>query len=135
MNGDADALLARELGRLGGHGARWVSRFLPTNIGEDALRCPCSPDVARRVLESVLSQLGEIEPEPLGGPDSISAVVGSGYGGLNPALVTASVDEKDSGCEILIRAVAKEGLIKQRGGEQAAAQVKEAVEAALRDVR
>ena len=105
--------------------------MLPPNVGERVLRHRCKPAAARQLVETVLRELGSIEPVPLCGPDSVSAVMGCGYGRLNPALVTVCVFEDDAGCEIQVRAVAKEGLIKQRGGEQIAAEVADVLARAL----
>ncbi len=131
MKPDANTILDRELGRLGGFSARWVSWLLPSNVGERVLRHRCKPAVARQLVEAVLRELGPIEPEPFGGPDSISVVTGCGYGRLNPAMVTVTILEDDSGSEFQVRAVAREGLFKQRGGEQTAAEVADALARAL----
>jgi hypothetical protein len=41
----------------------------------------------------------------------------------NPAVVTVTLEETDSGVAITVRAAAAEGLIKQRAGEKTAALV------------
>jgi hypothetical protein len=131
MGTDVDVLLSRELGRLGGPGARWVAKLLPANVGERTLHVDSNAGRVRQVVEVVLRERGRLVPEILGDPGSVSAIVGSGRLRLNPALVTVMVIETLVGAEVHVRAVAKEGLIKQRGGEQAAAEVADAITHAL----
>ena len=54
----------------------------------------------------------------------VSAVVGSGFLGLNPALVTIEVIPLgNNDVKVTVVGRAKEGLIKQRGGEKAARRI------------
>jgi hypothetical protein len=131
MRSEIDALLSRELGHLGGLGAGWVARLLPANVDERTLNLGSSSEETRKAVETVLKERGRLIPETVGYPGSISAIIGSGRMRLNPALVTVSVIETPAGAEVRIRGVAKEGLIKQRGGEQIAAEVADAIARAV----
>ena len=131
MRPEIDALLSRELGHLGGPGAGWVARLLPANVDERTLQLGCSSGETRKAVEAVLKERGRLISETVGDPGSVSAIIGSGRMRLNPALVTVSVIEIPAGAEVRIRGVAKEGLIKQRGGEQVAAEVADAIARAV----
>jgi hypothetical protein len=131
MRSEIDALLSRELGHLGGPGAGWVARLLPANVDERTLHLGSSSEETRKAVESVLKECGRLIPETVGDPGSVSAIIGSGRMRLNPALVTVSVIETPAGAEVRIRGVAKEGLVKQRGGEQVAAEVADAIAKAV----
>ena len=131
MLSEIDALLSRELSHLGGPGAGWVARLLPANVDERTLHLDSSFEETRKAVEAVLKERGRLIPETVGDPGSVSAIIGSGRMRLNPALVTVSVIETPAGVEVRIRGVAKEGLIKQRGGEQVAAEVGDAITRAV----
>ena len=131
MRPEIDVLLSSELGYLGGPGAGWVARLLPANVGERTLRLGSSSEETRKAVEAVLKDRGRVISETVGDPGSVSAIIGSGRMRLNPALVTVSVIETPAGAEVRIRGVAKEGLIKQRGGEQVAAEVADAIAGAV----
>jgi hypothetical protein len=51
-------------------------------------------------------------------------ITGDGVGGLNPVLVTAVLTRAEATVtNVLLRAAAKEGLIKQRAGEKTAKRI------------
>ncbi len=131
MRPEIDALLSRELGHLGGPGAGWVARLLPANVDERTLHLGSSSEKTRKAVEAVLKERGRLIAETVGDPGSVSAIIGSGRMRLNPALVTVSVIGTPAGAEVRIRGVAKEGLIRQRGGEQVAAEVADAIARAV----
>ncbi len=129
MPSTINQLLAERLGRIGGLGARWMARLLPSDVGEATLALEGSVEATARRVAEVLAALGEPvaldEPAAAGGQ---SAVLGTGEMGLNPAVVTVWVRGGAAGrCEVRIRGVAKEGLVRQRGGSEAVARVSAAL--------
>jgi len=81
----------------------------------------------------LLTQRGELlDPRELQvGPDVIAAIVGAGRMGLNPTVVTVTVGSSQGGSSVVsVRAVAKEGLLKQRAGDEVAAWVRAQLSAA-----
>src|SRR5436309_1517421 len=100
MSNSEDQILARELGKVGniggpggGSGASFAARFLPTETFTESVRIEAE---AREVLQTVfkiLASMGEITDESaeLSGPPRISAVVGSGFLRMNPAIVHVQV--------------------------------------------
>lgn len=82
-----------------------------------------------RVLSAVVKPINSDDPELR---DAICFVTGSGRFRLNPELVCVWISGTESGNSTCsIRAAAKEGLIKQRGGEQAAREVEAKLRKAL----
>ena len=124
MASEIDRILATELGRLGGAGARLVARWLPSDTGEETIgldvdRAALGPRVA-----ALLATIGRpVELTDGDGATGVSAVTGSGRLRLNPAVVTVWITHADDGARLRVRAVAKEGHINQRGGQQVAREV------------
>ena len=136
---DDDAILARELGRVGGSAGRlvgartggYVGGWLGARlIGNDTyeiallLRLPFGPAVGH--CDATLRRLGtpRDDGETTENRTIMRALLGSGFLNLNPALVTIIVSHRDeTTTEVTIRGVAKEGLIKQRAGQKAAERV------------
>jgi hypothetical protein len=108
-----------------------VSRFLPLNAAEAEWVTAHPEERARGVVRTLLSNAKRlVRVHPYDTEGATSAVVRSGGLGLNPALLTVWVSAVSStATRIRVRGEAKEGLIKQRGGEQA---LREAV-SALKD--
>ena len=145
MPDDERELLARELARLAGPkagtwaakvdtmskpfvtrgtglGARIGARFTKVDHAREELELPVRPNEAARRVADVLAELGEPrEAEPL------TAVVPSGFGNMNPALVTVAVAAAGAGTKVTIEAAALEGLVKQRAAAKAAGRVADAV--------
>ncbi len=137
-----DAILARELGKLGalggalagglggalggGIGAGLVARMLPNDtLGLD-VEVGATPDHALKTSFRILRQEGRaIEgTEPPSDLPTLYAIIGSGIGNLNPALVRVEITPvSEDRTKISIRGTAKEGLIKQRAGEKAARRI------------
>ena len=115
--------LARLAGRFGAYGTRFVGLRLPVNRATRTMTVWSDPDSVSRVLRGVLADAGEIiawsqEAET---NLAIGAVVGTGRRGLNPALAVGTVQAApDGNAVVTLAGYAKEGLIKQRGGEEAA---------------
>lgn len=112
-------VLSRAIGRLGGFGARWVAGLMPVNAAEQTLTVEIP---ASQVRETIVGFLGTtlLTPPDASPATPIRALVGSGRLDLNPALLTITIAPVGaSTTQVSIRGAAKEGLVKQRGGEQA----------------
>jgi len=124
MSLDEDEILAAALGTA-------ASRRLKKNVLEVDLVLAIAPAAAAKRTRQVLDELGnELDCRDDGEtPESqIVAVVPSGSGGLNPAVVTVTIRAADDGgSKLVVRGAAKEGLIRQRAGEAAARRVASAL--------
>ena len=118
-------------GRLGGgrggrHGAERAAKRIRTDECEVAVECDTSPDEVLRAASAVLARLGRLLDDVPQSPAEVWAVVGGGAGGLNPVVVRVAADELgEDGCRAVVRACAKEGLIKQRAAQTTAARVRD----------
>lgn len=109
-------------------GAAAASRFLPNNEHQITRRIAMDPGKFMESAFAVLSAEGRIIEDAGQGIDQpvLGAVVGSGAMGMNPAVVLVAIEEIDGESIVVsIKGVAKEGLIKQYGGEKAAKRVAE----------
>jgi len=120
-------ILARELGKLGGFGARWAARFLPTVPFEAAIEVAASPADVTATVKSLLNELGHTDPSL----PELSVVTGSGSLNLNPTIVSFTIAQTTSGTRVSIMAVAKEGLIRQDSAKKAVARVTELLQERL----
>ncbi len=135
MIADEDELLIGANGDLGGlaggrRGAEFAARRMRKNVLEVDLEVGMTPAAAARRAEEVLTGAGALIRSGPGADSSVIEVVGlvgAGFGGLNPAVVTVSVCSSDYGSRIVVRGAAKEGLIRQRAGEAAARRVADAL--------
>jgi hypothetical protein len=138
MKPTQDQILARELGKVGALGgaigglapgaaggylgSSIAARFLPTETFSTTRQIRKKPDDAVRTVFEVLSSIGRITDEftdELAAP-RLSAVVGSGFLKMNPAIVHVHVAPREDGTvDITTTAAAKEGLIKQHTAEKA----------------
>ena len=98
-------------------GARFGSRFTKVVEAREEVDLDATPEEARRRVADALAELGAPRDEEL------SAVVPSGFGNMNPAIVRASVAESGAGSRVVIEAAALEGLVKQRAAAKAAQRV------------
>lgn len=118
---NSDEILAKTLKRIGGAGAGWVAKLLPDNVFEMAVEVAAAADEIDAAIRHAIGEeniLAEAEASTDG--FRISAVVESGFGGLNPTLLSIHLKpQSERLTTATIRGVAKEGLIKQRAGEQA----------------
>jgi len=132
MRKDPNDILVAELKKLateasgkeiGAGAVSWVARKMPNDAFQTSFSLPTDPEAVLTAAWSVLQEKGRIE-EDVDTPvetANISGVVGSGFLGMNPAVVTVHVMPRDDGgTDVLVTGVAKEGMIKQRGGEKAA---------------
>ncbi|HKE78875.1 MAG TPA: hypothetical protein VKB54_06190 [Solirubrobacteraceae bacterium] len=134
-----EQVLVRELGRLGGgrggrFGAERAAKRIRTDRCEEALECDTSPDEVLRATAVVLARLGRLlDDAPTSSDEEVWAVVGGGAGGLNPVVVRVEADRLGGGgCRAVVRACAKEGLIKQRAAQKTAARVRDELAAESR---
>lgn len=110
-------VLARALGHIGGRASRLAALLLSEVGHEDTF----SVALSRSVLTSFFGSLGQSVPELPSSPEEgrFSFLVGSGSMGLNPTLVQVAITGDGEPFKVSIRAVAKEGLIKQRSAQKA----------------
>jgi len=92
-------ILARELGKLGGAGAKRVARFLPSVPCETALDVPASPADVQATGLSVLREIGRADPEL----PELSVICGSGRLNLNPTIVSLTIVPRDGGARVSVR--------------------------------
>lgn len=125
-----DDLLVRELGKLGGFGARFTARFLSLNVGEITKTLPFPLQKVEGVCHLLIPEMYRVDEPQNGGV--IRAIVGAGIRDLNPTVLTVSFDAVSlAATRVHIRGAAKEGMLKQRSGEQAANRFWAALEQAL----
>ena len=101
----------------------WVAKRLPNDAYQTQFQAQANPESVLRAACEVLQEEGRIEEDVETSSDapSICGIIGSGFLGLNPALVTVHViPQGEEVTDVIVTGVAKEGLIKQRGGEKAA---------------
>ncbi|MFJ1969219.1 hypothetical protein ACIO93_11180 [Streptomyces sp. NPDC087903] len=131
MDRSEDDILADELGALaaigGGSGrlTRLVAKRMGKNVHEIDLIIPLPFDHAVKHVVTVLGRagraVGRTHAEPGRDQETIRVVAGGGAGGLNPVVVTTLVTKDgERTSQVRLRAVAKEGLIKQRAAEKTA---------------
>ncbi|MCW2791603.1 MAG: hypothetical protein JWO76_701 [Nocardioides sp.] len=125
-----DVLVARlaELGTgpgaLRGAAVAWSARRLASETATGSASVdPAQPEEAVAALRAALEESDEVPAAD--GTRTVRGVVGSGFGGLNPAYVLAEVDAARG--EVRVAAWAKEGLIKQRSAAKAVDRVLSAV--------
>jgi hypothetical protein len=112
-------ILARELGKLGGFGAKWAAKKLPIVEYEGSLELHgTSQDIAHRVAAVALS-IGRAIPEfpAQPGQGKYSLFIGGGTAGLNPTIAHVHIDESGPIITVRVRAAAKEGIVKQQTAE------------------
>ena len=97
------------------------------DVGSASFDVDLPPSEAAEIVERGLAQIGS--PIACDAPelqDARCVVVGSGYMRLNPAIVCVWITSNAAGgSSLLVRGAAKEGLIKQRGGQQATREVED----------
>jgi hypothetical protein len=107
-------------------GARLGARFTKVDHVDLELDLAEAPAAVFRRACDLLRELGSLRD--LGGnraQPSVAAVLRSGFGNMNPALVTVAVAPAGSGTRVRIDGFALEGLIKQRAAGKAARRIAE----------
>ncbi|GAA2894673.1 hypothetical protein Acy02nite_59650 [Actinoplanes cyaneus] len=126
---EENALLVHGLGQVGataGHGSGWGARLaaklLPADVFETEVTLPLSAAEAEALVRALLG----VPAGPL------RTMVAAGAMGLNPAVVTATLAAAGpASTTVHLRGVAKEGLIKQRAGREAAQRVADQLAAVI----
>jgi hypothetical protein len=121
---DKDILLD-EFARLGGPSARKAAAKLSDNVGKVRLDIPKdSPAVGERI-KYFFSQNGVLLQNDKNEQADrvIKGLLGCGVDQLNPTLVTVTLDQSGNKFVLQIYALAKEGVVKQRAGEEGAEMV------------
>jgi hypothetical protein len=112
-------ILLDEFVRLGG--ARAAAAGLKNDVGDREVVMALSMTEAFERVEAFFTQNGvlikDISQER---NDAVKGLIGCGRAGMNPALVNATLSGADASVKVLIHAIAKEGLIKQESGQEAA---------------
>lgn len=137
MIDDEDQILAAAIGALGagsgglggGRAATFAAKRLKKNVHEIGLSLAMPLDAAAAHVAAVLARAGHLldaEDTRPTGARAVRAVVGGGYGSLNPVLITVGLSEDGpERTTVSVRGAAKEGLIKQRAGEKTAKRIAE----------
>ena len=129
MRRTEDELLAEALGRIN-KGGKFASRFLRNDVAEFDHELPLELGPAVGRARAVLGRLaGGTVPEPVeAGADRVTlrVLTGGGYLGMNPVVVILDATRNGERTTTLhVRAVAKEGLVKQRAAQKTAERVAE----------
>lgn len=127
---DEERLLHEWLARLGGKGSRLVARFLRTEVHERTSVEPLSVNDAGDVLLRELAAGGHVLSHEVAADGSrrICGATGSGGMNLNPTVITIWIaPEPVHGCNVRIRAAAKEGLINQKTSRKAVERLRQAL--------
>ena len=113
-------LLGLGIARIGGRLSGKVARRLARNIGECRVVVPGPVAEVRSRAERLAAEMGDaVESQP----NQLAWITRTGI--RNPAVVTLSFSPAAGGTAVDVRAVAAEGLIKQRTGEKTASTVGE----------
>ncbi|GAA1224838.1 hypothetical protein GCM10009665_13830 [Kitasatospora nipponensis] len=137
MFDDEDRILAAAMGDLGAigggiggsrgggrRGATFAARLLRKNVHEIELTLAMPLEAAADHVATVLAGAGQLLGAADTGPArarAVRAVVGGGFGNMNPVVITVSLtDQGPRRTAATVRGAAKEGLIKQRAGEKTA---------------
>jgi hypothetical protein len=113
-------ILAKELGKLGGIGARFAARFLSSVSHDNSFAMTESTNVVKQRVDEFFEEFGKPIPEFPSNPEEgkYSAIVGSGHLNLNPTIVHVQLNETDGATTLSVHAIAKEGKIPQRSAER-----------------
>jgi hypothetical protein len=133
MQQSEDQLLAEALGRIN-RGGKIASRFLKNDISEFDRELPLGFD---RALERVRTVLVGLTPGA--NPELVEAatdrvtlrvLTAGGALNMNPVVVTVDATRSGERTTLHVRAIAKEGLIKQRAGHKTAERIAALLEGA-----
>jgi hypothetical protein len=130
---DDDEILAREMakigilgGPLGPLGSYLAAKVIGNDTFDFTFDLQAPPRDVLTTAYVILQQVGRIRNEVLKpeDPPTIVGIVGSGILNLNPALVKiVVVPSVHKATSVYIRGTAKEGLIKQHAGREAAKRI------------
>jgi hypothetical protein len=119
-----DELLERAISRQG-PGAVKGARRLRKSVKEISLTVPMPPKQAVARTREIINDLGSVASQDRGAAGSLQVVgiVGSGAPKMTPAVVTVTISRSEQGSSVVVRGAAKEGLLKQHAGQDAAKRV------------
>ncbi|HTV99248.1 MAG TPA: hypothetical protein VMF87_03035 [Streptosporangiaceae bacterium] len=119
-----DELLERAIGRQG-PGAVKGARRLRKHVKEISLTVPMPPKQAVARTREIIDDLGSVASQDrvAAGSLQVVGVVEAGALNMNPAVVTVTISRSEEGSSVVVRGAAKEGLIKQHAGQDAAKRV------------
>ena len=118
-------LLSSLGGALGGYaGPKWMASRLRTIEYKESMELSCPPEKAIKNATSVLVTMPHfiewLHDADQSAVPFLAALVGSGFGGMNPTVVCLEFIPIDDGnTNVHIAAKAKEGLINQKSAEKA----------------
>ena len=124
MTKTEENVLVREIGKLalfGGFGARFVARRLAIEERVTTWAVAATKGDVQASMHAILESIGRLTDEfaSESPKDSTSAIVGSGHMHLNPTIVHVQVVESSDVATLLcVRALAKEGLVKQQSSQR-----------------
>lgn len=131
MTTTEDTVLVREIGKLagflGGFGARSAARRLPVEESVASLTVAANKAEVQAGVAEIFSNIGKLTDEFASETpeDCLSAIVGSGQMNLNPTIVHVHIVESSGDTTLLsLRALAKEGLMKQQSAQRAIERIK-----------
>ncbi|WP_433074342.1 hypothetical protein ACQP1P_27205 [Dactylosporangium sp. CA-052675] len=127
MGEPEDEILAERFGRVG-RGAKLAAGLLGDDVSEFDRDVPLRLGLAMERIRAVLAELPRSGPAQLvdAGPDRVTVRrrTGGGTGNLNPVEVTVVATRRgEHSTAVHVRAVAKEGLIKQRAARRTAGRI------------
>jgi hypothetical protein len=118
-------------GRRGGErGATRAAQRLREDRCELSIELDMAPEEVLSMAAQVLAHEGSVLDDELPSLEhaEVWGLVGVGVGSLNPAVVrVAAIPAGEGASRAVVRATAKEGLIRQSGGQKAAARVRDAL--------
>ncbi|WP_433237975.1 hypothetical protein ACQPYK_29960 [Streptosporangium sp. CA-135522] len=131
MKQPEDELLEEALGRVAGQGrlgAKFTARFLKNDICEFDRELPLTFDLALERVRMVLAELARGANPALVKAETdrvtLRVLTGGGALSMNPVVVTVDVTRNGARTAgVHVRAIAKEGLIKQHAGQKTAERV------------
>lgn len=132
---DEDQILVDALGAVGAGGggnggrpgARFAAKRLKKNIHQVNVTLAMPEVAAAERVAGILAQAGDLlNSEKSHSERVVRAIVGGGFGNMNPVLITVVLTGDGPDQTILtVRGAAQEGLIKQRAGEKTAKRIAE----------
>lgn len=129
LSDDEAAILDHELRALSPGGAvsgALIAQFFKPDIAERELSLETTLKQSVAHVRDTLARHGKMIKSGLArdGSHVVRGVVGAGKWNMNPAAVTVTLTAGDGDTtQLRIRGVAREGLIKQRAGQQAAERI------------
>jgi len=116
-----EQILVEEFVRLGGVGSSKVAAKLPNNVGHITMRLTTpSETVAIGIRDFFLENGVLLKNEIEKSNSEIKGLIGCGIRHLNPSFITVSLSGDALNLEVNVHAFAKEGMVKQKAGEEAA---------------